>query len=300
MDIVLPMNIMSSDEETLPGITKNLKLALERLKLKHKLNAIRKKTIAEVLQEKSDIKESARSKLSAIVKKATEQKSVNTDVKLPVLVCDPIIAASNPCVSTVQKSVVNITDNPATKSSLLSRVQNVVNAVTVDTSKIVLNSEVPRNLNLLEASPMISPSITDTKYIPRKSNLKQSKLITSLKDVIRPVPKLIITLNASESESDVEIKRKSPSKKTPRRIVKAPGSKAAGSKAQPEFEKNLDNFLKNIRSKQETPKTSSSAAKATLSATKPSSVRLSSREEAFNIYNTVTSLISVQSIGSTS
>lgn len=275
-NIPSPMNMSSSDEETLPGITKNLKLALERLKLKHKLNALRKKTIAEMMQEQSDIKESARSKLSAIVKKATEQKIA----KLPVvnLVCDPIIAASN--ASVVKKSVITTTDNPATKSSLVSRVNNVVPAPVVESKRVVLISEVPKNLHLFEASPMISPSITDTKYIPRKSNFKkQSKLITSLKDVIRPVPKLIIALNASESDSDVEFKRKSPSKKTPRRIVKAPGSKAKSPNAPPEFEKTLDSFLKNIRSKQESPKTSAIAAKPALSTTKASSVRLSSREQ---------------------
>lgn len=311
--IKLSMNIFSSDEETLPGITKNLKLALERLKMKHRLNTTKKK-------EQLHLKESARCKLSAIVKTATQQKMIKTDAKIPDinLVLDPIIAAnpyvstavnlvfdqiidtSNPCVSTVvKKTVINSTKNPATKPSLSSRIVNVIPATVVDNTKIVFNSELPRNLNLLEASPMISPSITDTKYIPRKSNFKQSKLITSLKDVMKPVQKLVITLNASESESDVEIKRKSPSKKSPRRTVKALGSKTAGTKTLPEFEKNLDSFLRNIRSKQETTKTSPSPTKPSLSTPKPSSVRLSSRKESIK-YNTVTSIISVQSIGSTS
>lgn len=301
----LSMNILSSDEETLPGITKNLKLALERLKMKHRLNTTKK-------LEQLELKENARNKLSAIVKKATEQKILNTDAKLPDvnLVLDPIIAANrcvstavnlvydqiidtfNPCLPTVvQKTVINSTKNPATKPSISSRIVNFIPVTVVDNTKIVLNSEVPRNLNLLEASPMISPSITDTKYIPRKSNFKQSKLITSLKDVMKPVQKLVITLNASESESDVEIKRKSPLKKSPRRIVKALGSKTAGTKTLPEFEKNLDSFLRNIRSKQETTNTSPSPTKPSLSTPKPSSVRLSSSEKSIK-YDTVTSLIS--------
>lgn len=290
---ILTVNDLNSDEETLPGITKNLKLALERLKMKHRLNTTKK-------QEHIYIKERARSKSSAYVKKATDQKEIS-NTKLPDvnLVSDQINTVSNPIFSTVvnlvsdpniatfntglsnfaQKSVINSTVNPAPKPSLSRRFINVVPATVVDTTKFLPNSEVPRNLNLIDASPMISPSITDTKYIPRKSNLKQSKLITSLKDVIKPVQKLVIILNASESESDVEIKRKSPSKKSPRRIVKATGSKTVGTKALPEFEKNLDSFLKNIRSKQETPKTSSSPTKPTLNTSKPSSVRLSLREK---------------------
>ncbi|CAO1358684.1 unnamed protein product [Diamesa serratosioi] len=268
MNLASPMNILSSDEETLPGITKNLKLALERLKLKSKLNTLKKKTIAEVLQKQKEIRDSARSKLSAIVKQSTDQK---TDKVLDTLVCDPIVVASNSSVLTnLQKPIDKTIENPATKLSLVSKTSNSDPTAIVDT-KCVLNSEVPKNLHLLETS-MISPSITDTKNIPRKSNFKkQSKLITSLKDVIRPVPKLIITLKASESDSDMENKDKSPLKKTPRRIVKAPGFKPKSPTVQPEFQKNLDSFLKNIRSKQETPKTSPSAVKPALSTTKASS-----------------------------
>ena len=285
MNIASPLTVEGSDEETLPEITTNLKIALERLKLKHKLSTLKKKTIADALQKQKDVRESARAKLLAIVKNSTDQtieKVVEVNSTVVDLVNEPIIVVSDPCISkNVQKSVINTTENPETKSSVVSKANNSNTTTIVDT-KCVLNSEMPRNLHLLEAS-MISPSITDTKNIPRKSYLKkQSKLITSLKDVIRPVPKLIITLNDSDSDSDVEIKRKSPPKKTTRRIVRTSGTKPKSPSAQPEFQKNLDSFLKNIRSKQETPKTLSNAAKPTLNTTKPSSVRLSSREETLN------------------
>jgi len=102
-------------------------------------------------------------------------------------------------------------------------------------------------------------TITDTKNIPIiKTKLKDSRLVTSLDTVLRPVARLVITAFGADSSSEDEVskrKPKSPVKKTARRIVRLPANAKAKAKTSPaathEFEKNLDNYLKTIRMQQE-------------------------------------------------
>lgn len=95
-------------------------------------------------------------------------------------------------------------------------------------------------------------TITDTKNIPLISEGKatKSRLVTSLESVIKPVKKLIITVNQN-SDSDFEECELSP-KKTVKRVVRRTvlGSEKRETK-NAEFESRLDNFLKNIRQQQE-------------------------------------------------
>lgn len=108
----------------------------------------------------------------------------------------------------------------------------------------------PVFIDIQPASPQDAPisTITDTKNIPLlpvSDQAKKSRLVTTLP--MNQVSRLIIPVRSDDTDTDEE--RKSPTKKTPRRVIKAPAkSKPA---AQPEFEKNLESFLKNIRKEQE-------------------------------------------------
>lgn len=92
-------------------------------------------------------------------------------------------------------------------------------------------------------------TITDTKnipLIPNSNQVKRSRLITNITEVIKPVAKLVIRRELdSETEDENSRLRKSPLKKNARKIIRAPAN------VQPGFEKKLELFLSSIRQKQE-------------------------------------------------
>ncbi|KAL7052688.1 hypothetical protein ACKWTF_004960 [Chironomus riparius] len=95
----------------------------------------------------------------------------------------------------------------------------------------------------IEPSDSSFSTITDTKNIPLLPEKKkvENRLVTSLDSVIRPVTPLIIKLYFDSSEDEYDKREK----KTIRKVIHAPKSSA------PDFQMNLDSFLKNIRSQQE-------------------------------------------------
>lgn len=107
---------------------------------------------------------------------------------------------------------------------------------------------VPEKIIQPEIDPTFS-TITDTKNIPiisSKQSEVKSRLVTSLDNVIKPVAKLIISVNMDDSDTDgdeVKIKRNVVRKIT--KVVKRDNSKKSA------FEMKLDSFLKNVRQQQE-------------------------------------------------
>lgn len=111
-------------------------------------------------------------------------------------------------------------------------------------------------------------TITDTKNIPiLPAKAKQSRLITSIESVIKPVPRLVITLGPN-SDTDEENEAHFQEKKTTKKLIQAPHSKT---NVEPGFEKNLESFLKKIRLQQEVKRTEASPSlqPASVPATQP-------------------------------
>lgn len=116
----------------------------------------------------------------------------------------------------------------------------------------VLPEPLPELAEIQPASPQDSlfSTITDTKNIPLlpvAEKAKKSRLVTSLESVIKPVSRLIIPVRCDETDTDDD--KKPPVKKTARKIIRAPAKPKLS--AQPEFEKKVESFLKNIRKEQE-------------------------------------------------
>lgn len=128
------------------------------------------------------------------------------------------------------------------------------------------------NVSISDKGPLVTESsdssfstITDTKNIPlladSKKSIDNNRLVTSLDSILRPVTPLIISLReSSDDEYDVEDKKKAAKNK----LSVNPAAKTAN-----DFEKNLENFLKNIRTQQEkseSPKTALKKVNSTTSA----------------------------------
>jgi hypothetical protein len=126
-------------------------------------------------------------------------------------------------------------------------------------------------------------SFGESRNIPAK----KSRLVTSLATVMRPVKKLVISIDAADTDTDDEKLRKSPLKKT-RRTVKVTDKKTTTPKLSvppPEFEKNLESYLKKIRMQQENaivdsqpqPKSVASAPKPTALPVKSTSATITTK-----------------------
>ncbi|XP_070501745.1 putative leucine-rich repeat-containing protein DDB_G0290503 [Chironomus tepperi] len=114
----------------------------------------------------------------------------------------------------------------------------------------------------IEPSDSSFSTITDTKNIPLLPEKKiENRLVTSLEFVIRPVTPLIISLSVDSSEDEYDKKVK----KTIRKVNHASKSSA------PDFQTNLDNFLKNIRSQQELSQVNKTTSKSSASSSKENS-----------------------------
>ena len=115
----------------------------------------------------------------------------------------------------------------------------------------------------IEPSDSSFSTITDTKNIPLLPEKKkiENRLVTSLDSVIRPVTPLIISLYVDSSEDEYDKK----AKKTIRKVIHAPKSTA------PDFQMNLDSFLKNIRSQQELSQVNKTTSKSSTSSSKENS-----------------------------
>lgn len=250
-------------------LTKSLKSVVQRLKQK-KAQPIAiparsgTKTIAMILAEQ----------------KGKKKRNLKAKEDLTELPKTNDIHAENFLIRTVVNDFVHPQEIPVQRCSEIVNSKPVL-AVTneiqpEDVSNIFTRPELPIQSVLLPMHEVQPPNsqdssfstITDTKNIPllntsSTDGAKKSRLVTSLEYVIKPVPRLIIPVRSDDTDTEEE--RSSPTKKTPRRIVKPPAkSKPA---AQPEFEKNLENFLKNIRKEQEK-KNVIQAAKPELSSVK--------------------------------
>lgn len=126
-----------------------------------------------------------------------------------------------------------------------------------------------------EAATALMATITDTKNIPlinEGRSTKKSRLITSLDAVMRPVAKLIITVNNDSDTDDYDECRFS--RRTVKRTVRRTVSGCEKRELKNvEFESRLDNFLRNIRQQQEelsvnVPSSASSATNSASSAVK--------------------------------
>lgn len=263
-----PESTANSSNESV-SIAQNLKLAVQRLKEKKKLKISAAKsgtkTIAMILEENKSKK--TKNEEHTVITIEEEKQAV------PPEEFESCNSHDGKNASPVQESILPSENNenyspkisePASSSKSTSR-NYLFRTITNDLAK--LDHDTP-DLNKsidLTSSPNSSPiepdslfsTITDTKNIPLLSETaktKRSRLITPLEFVTRPVSRLVIEVRA-DSETDDEIKRSKniSIKKTTRKIIRAPEaiSKSKGTSVQPEFEKNLDSFLKNIRLQQE-------------------------------------------------
>lgn len=230
----LPKKLTKSDEtpqdSESESIAQNLKMAVKRLKQKKEnlglaetlLGATYKgatikgnKTIKMILEEQKS-KQKTRKTAATETTETTENGGQSTSVDVELTSNDPQLSIL------LQPSV------PSTKQLPTA------------------NQMPPENV---QAPDSFFSTITDTKnipLIPDSNQVKRSRLITNITEVIKPVAKLVIRINAdSETEDENSRLRKSPLKKNARKIIRAPAN------VQPGFEKKLELFLSSIRQKQE-------------------------------------------------
>lgn len=229
----------------------NLKMAVERLKqqkqhviVSNKSGKSGTKTIKMILEEQKN-------------KKIIKDTHVNVAE-------DELNTGNNELTSDVNNSLSEIKNEHTAKEEIFELSETSL------IEKITNNSQSPQNRNeddsaLDKVSLTIEPSdssfstITDTKNIPLLPEKKiENRLVTSLDSVIRPVTPLIITLSIESSDDEYDKK----GKKTIRKVTHASKSSA------PDFQTNLDNFLKNIRSQQELSQVNRTTSKSSTSSSK--------------------------------
>lgn len=229
----------------------NLKMAVERLKqqkqhviVSNKSGKSGTKTIKMILEEQKN-------------KKIIKDTHVNAAE-------EELNTGNDELTSDVNNSLSEIKNEQTAKEEILEPSETSL----ID--KISNSSQSAQNSNeddsaLDKVSLTIEPSdssfstITDTKNIPLLPEKKiENRLVTSLDSVIRPVTPLIITLSIESSDDEYDKK----GKKTIRKVTHASKSSA------PDFQTNLDNFLKNIRSQQELSQVNRTTSKSSTSSSK--------------------------------
>lgn len=231
----------------------NLKMAVERLKQQkqnapslvtsNKSGKSGTKTIKMILEEQKN-------------KKLIKDTHVNDDP------CD---------VKEEDALYINDTTSKQTiKEEILVAIEpSIVEETSTTSPKQTFNENSNNDSGLDKVSLAIEPSdssfstITDTKNIPLLPEKKvENRLVTSLDSVIRPVTPLIISLCVDSSDDEYDKK----AKKTVRKVIDA--SKPSAQPAPPDFQANLDNFLKNIRSQQELSQVNRTTSKSSTSLSK--------------------------------
>lgn len=249
-----PENNLKSCKES-ASIAQNLKLALQRLKEKKKVTTpvvkSGTKTIAMILEENKNKKKV----------KLEQQVVVKTDpVELEIRPSEDLVAISE----TLEVEESDSTqETPENAEMAIPKDKFLFRTITNDSA--TPDAVTPEPIKTIErVSPLTEPdssfsTITDTKNIPLLSTsdkTKRSRLITQHEFKARPivVERLVIEVRADSETDDETIRNKKiPIKKTVRKIIRAPEvvHKPVTPTAQPEFEKNLESFLKNIRMQQE-------------------------------------------------
>lgn len=215
----------------------NLKLALQRLKKKDVKPVTTlaaksgTKTIAMILAEKKNKKKVNKSSIE-LAPEAPEQVpmriegiSPNAEPKTEPLVEAPVELVK-PADSFLFRTIAN--------DLVVSQKLKDDKAMPGPPPKKVLHVDVDSSFS----------TITDTKNIPLLPNstkAAKSRLITTL--IPKPVSRLVIALNDSDTDEESARTRKVPVSKT--RIVHPPKSKAPAT--QPRFNLELDSFLKKVR-----------------------------------------------------
>lgn len=227
-------------------IAKNLKLAVERLRQQKQQVAVPivsqksgTKTIKMILEEQKN-KKLIREEAQTSHKEAVIESSVAKGI------IESEIAGSN--------STKNLTEIEQSEALLIEKISTDQMLPPVD-----ITAEVTQSASVEIADSFFS-TITDTKNIPILPEAKKidNRLVTSLDSVMRPVTPIVISLGAESSEDEYD-----------RRAEK---SRKKDMQPKNNFEKDLDNFLKNIRTqheKSEVTKTGSSNLKLTKSQTSP-------------------------------
>ena len=245
------------------SIAQNLKMAVQRLKEKKKVKppVVKSgtKTIAMILEE-NKYKKKVKLEQEAVIKTERVEHDVPATEEIESLVIPQIerISILNNAIENAEPEIVEESLEIPVPLEEISPYQSFLfRTITNELAKAPENT--PALIKTVESvSPIIEPdssfsTITDTKNIPLvSSKAKHSRLITPLEYVTRPVSRLVIEVRA-ESETDDEIirNRKVPIKKTIRKIIRAPEAEPKSKTVQPEFERNLESFLKNIRMQQE-------------------------------------------------
>lgn len=240
------------------AITKNLKLAVERLKQQKHISKSGNKTIREILEEQKKRQKKATaseqvSKPLLILPEALPESYAQTDV---MHIISGEVQESHE-VYAIHSSSEHVEE--ASLSTSLSRENFMVRTITNHTSDDVNRVPTVESPSAKTISSVVTETLAqDENRLPimeiKNIPSKKSRLVTSLDSVIRPVNKLVISINAADTDTDDEKLRKSPPKKI-RRTVKITGNRAIEPKLpapQPEFERNLESYLKKIRMQQET------------------------------------------------
>lgn len=254
------------------SIAQNLKMAVQRLKEKKKVKApVAKsgtKTIAMILEENKH-KKKIKLEQELLIKTEPVEHGEPAAPELAETLINPHAEHSSPLngitevsesVETVEKDGPSLEEPPASVNTKPLTENFLFRTITNDLVKV--NTATPETKTSQRTSPLIEPdssfsTITDTKNIPLLSasnKAKRSRLITPLEFVTSPVPRLVIEVRVdSDTDDETNRNRKIPIKKTARKIIRAPEAKPKPKTptAQPEFEKNLESFLKNIRMQQE-------------------------------------------------
>jgi len=230
----------------------NLKMAVERLKqqkqhviVSNKSGKSGTKTIKMILEEQKN-------------KKIIKDTHVNAAE-------EEFNTGNNELTSDVNNSLSEIKNEQTAKEEILEPSETSLIDKISNNSQSAQNSNDEDDSALDKVSLTIEPSdssfstITDTKNIPLLPEKKiENRLVTSLDSVIRPVMPLIITLSIESSDDEYDKK----GKKTIRKVTHASKSSA------PDFQTNLDNFLKNIRSQQELSQVNRTTSKSSTSSSK--------------------------------
>jgi hypothetical protein len=267
-------------------LAQSLKMVVQRLKQKKAqevppvvsipVKSSGTKTIAMILAEQKGKKK--RSAIDLVGKKISQEKKLKLEETVNKIHSSPEEVHGDP-------------ENQRNDRSFLIR--TIVNDIPPEIAQVPVvdtqpkSPSPPKDLETQPPSPQhaieIQPAsphdasfstITDTKnipLIPLTDPAKKSRLVTSLENVIKPVPRLIIPVRSDETETDEELKP--PVSKKVRKVIR-PTAKPKPA-AQPEFEKNLESFLKNIRKEQEK-KSETGVPKPSLSSVKhlPKSAQL--------------------------
>lgn len=250
----MPKKLSKSDEtpqdSESESIALNLKMAVRRLKQKketlglaetllgatYKGAAIKgNKTIKMILEEQKSKQKTRKTAASetTIANDTTERKTAASEMTGTTEICG----------QSTRVDVESTLNDPMNEMSIL--LQPSVPSTGPATSPPTIEMP-PENVQTPDSS---FSTITDTKnipLIPASNQVKRSRLITNITEVIKPVAKLVININAdSETEDENARLRKYPLKKNARKIIRAPAN------VQPGFEKKLELFLSSIRQKQE-------------------------------------------------